>query len=98
MTRLPCDQIVINFVRILEKSPFRRARRTRAVAVISSPVTRAHKQTRLRKPPHWAAQVRTVDCKNLELITFNSPHPACRVPPLALGRPHIGDLEGSKPN
>src|SRR5262249_58353503 len=90
------DEPVLNFVRIFEKPAFRRTGCTRAVAVISSAMTRAHEQTGLREPAHRTAQMRTVDCKNLELISFNPPHPACRVHRLAIGRHYVGIPERSQ--
>src|ERR1700758_4671291 len=53
-------------------------------------MTRAHEQTGLRKPADWAAQMRTVNGENLELVTFNPSDPACRVHGLAIGRHHMG--------
>src|SRR5215469_15529066 len=90
------DQAVLDFVGILEKSPFWRARRARAVTVVSAAMARAHEQAGLWKPPHGAAQVRTVDGKNLKLIAVNAAHPARRVHGLAVGRHHIGIPESSQ--
>src|SRR5216683_4858363 len=60
-------------------------------------MTRAHEQTGLRKPSDWAAQMRTVNGKNLELIALNPPHPAGRVHRLAIGRHHVRIPEGGQP-
>src|SRR5215472_9298001 len=60
-------------------------------------MTRAHEQAGLRKPAHRAAQMRTVNCKDLELIARNPPHPACRVYRLAVARHDIRIAESSQP-
>src|SRR5260370_135590 len=76
-------------VRALQPA-FRRARSARTVAIVRSAVARAHEQAGLRKPTHGAAQVRAIDGKNLELLSFDAPHPARCVHGLAVGRRHVG--------
>src|SRR6267154_5993010 len=60
-------------------------------------MTRAHEQTGLRKPADWAAQMRTVHCKDLKLVALNPPHPAGRVHRLAVGRHHVRIPERGQP-
>jgi hypothetical protein len=50
----------------------------------------------LLKPTDRAAQVCTVDRKNLKLITGNVPHPASCIHGFAVGRHHVGIPEGGQ--
>src|SRR5437867_7367826 len=61
-----------NLVVVFEKATRRRPRGARAIFVVDPAVTRAHEQTRLREPAHWAAEVRAVDREDLEPVTLRS--------------------------
>src|SRR5256885_11708054 len=65
-----------NLVVVFEKAPRRRPRGARAIFVVDPAVARAHEQTRLREPAHWAAEVRAVDREDLEPVTLDVAHPA----------------------
>src|ERR1700752_5464573 len=60
-------------------------------------MTRAHKQPGLRKPSDGATEMRAVDGKDLELITRDPAHPACRVHGLPVGRHRVGIAKFSEP-
>src|SRR4030095_16085320 len=84
------NHTVLHLVRILEQPALRRARSARTVAIVRSAVAGAHEQTRLRKPPDWAAEVRAINRKNLELLSFDAPHPTRGLHSLAVGRRDVG--------
>jgi hypothetical protein len=52
------------------------------------------KQSGLRKPANWTAQMRAVDREDLELIAFDMPHPARSVRGLAIGRANVWMSKG----
>src|ERR1700692_259069 len=52
-------------------------------------MTRAHEQTGLREPTHRAAEMCAINGKNLKLLSFDTPHPTCRVCRLAVRWRHI---------
>ena len=60
-------------------------------------MARAHEQAGLRKPAHGAAQVRAIDGKNLELLSFDAPHPARCFHSFAVGWHHVGIAERGQP-
>src|SRR5262249_18885673 len=87
------DQAVLNLVRIFKKTTFRWSGSTGAISVIGSAMTRTHEEAGLRKPADRAAQMRAVDCKDLELLSRHAPDPAGRVRRLAIGRHDVGILK-----
>src|SRR5258708_6169715 len=50
----------------------------------------AHEETGLGKPADWAAQMRTVNGKNLNLFALDAADPTGGIHGLAVGRRHIG--------
>src|SRR5262249_46838793 len=87
------DEAVLDFVRILKKTAFRRTGSARAIPVIRSAMARTHEETRLRKPADRTAQMRAVDGKDLELFSCDTPYPAGRVRCLAIGRHDVRILK-----
>src|SRR5690242_180544 len=52
---------------------------------------------RLLKPAHRAAKMRTVDGENLELLAFDSSHPARDISSLTIPGPRVRIAEGREP-
>jgi hypothetical protein len=49
------------------------------ILVVGSAVAGAHEKFGLLKPADWAAEVGTINGKNLEIIAFDASHPARNV-------------------
>src|SRR5580658_284291 len=73
-----------DLVFVFEKATLGRAGGARAVLVVRASVARTQKKLRLREPAHRAAEMRTVDGEDLEIVAGDAANPAGNVSGFAI--------------